>query len=246
MFNRLVCLTAMLFTSFYGSANATVISTYTDQTAWETALSSSLIFEETFSGGASNFTANSINNSVGIISVDLLGGTGDAGPTGLTDDGYFQSEVDSDGTDALGITFNHLAGIGLGLLGLQNDSGTTPGGLNLVEIGLLIDGSSFLVTDLLGLTDSATATGNIRNQVSSAAIPFLGFVLDAPVDSFSIVHADLIYAGGVSGNSEEFYLAGLLMAQASVPEPAMLILLLSGLTGLVMVRKRGIRRIKPA
>lgn len=236
----------MLAVLVCGSANATVISTYTDRSAWETALAGLSFHEETFDGAASSFIANSSANPAGAVTVDLLGGVIDPGPSGLTGSGYFQSEVDDsliDSThDGLSLSFNHASATGFGLLGLQNDSATNPAGLNLVEISLLVGGDYFLVTDLLGLTDSSTATGELGSQLSGAAVPFIGFILDHAVTEFGVVHSNRVRAGIVSTTSEEFYLDGLVFAssrtglarQFSVPEPGSLLLMLVGFVGLFM------------
>lgn len=227
-----------------GVANATVISTYTEQSAWQAALVGSVFSEEGFDGAASNFDAGSSGNAAGAVSVDLIGGVGDPGPTGLTGTGFLQGEVDSSAVgsgDGVSLTINHNPAIGFGLLGLQNDSASNPAGLNLAEIGLLVEGSAFLVSDLLGLTDSATATSGLDNTPSDAAIPFIGFILDNPLGGFSIIHGDQVYAAGVAGGSEEFYLDGLIFASAAsthqLPAPAPAILLLAGVAGVGLMRR---------
>ncbi len=241
---RSACLVVNLSLFCMAVANASVISTYTDQSAWQTALAGSIFSEESFNGAATNFNAASSGNAAGSVSVDLIGGVGDPGPAGLTGTGFLQGEVDSSAVgsgDGVSLTINHGAAIGFGLLGLQNDSASNAAGLNLAEIGLLVDGSAFLVSDLLGLTDSATATGGLDNTPSDAAIPFIGFILDNPLGSFSIVHGDQVYAPGVAGGSEEFYLDGMIFASAAsthqLPAPAPAILLLAGVAGLRFARR---------
>ncbi|ALP52471.1 hypothetical protein Tel_04530 [Candidatus Tenderia electrophaga] len=245
MWIRSICLAAVLPLFSVSVAEATVISTYTDHAAWRTALGGAAISAEGFDGSASSFDAGSSGNAAGSVNVDVIGGVGDPGPTGLTGGGFLQGEVDSSpiGTDdGIGLTIHHVPATGVGLLGLQNDSATSPAGLNLVEIGLQIGAEAFLVSDLLGLTDSASSGGSLGNTPSAAAVPFLGFILDIPLDSFSIVHGDRVYAGGVSGTSEEFYLDGLTFATAvntsQVPAPAPGLLLLAGIAALRLARRR--------
>jgi len=247
MFIRSVCQMAMLVMLACSTANASVISIYTDRSAWELALAGASFNEESFDGEASSFAANSSANSAGLVSVDMLGGVGDPGPTGLTGGGYFQGEVDSS-RDGLNIRFHHAAATGLGLLGLQNDSASNAGSLDLQELAIFIAGEYFLVSDLLGLTDSSTATGTIGSVENTTAIPFIGFVLDMPIISFIFAHGDQAYAGGVRGASEEFYLDGVVVAsqraglarQFSLPEPGSLILLLSGFAVLFVNKHKGI------
>jgi hypothetical protein len=246
---RSACLAAVVSLCSVAVARATVISTYTDQAAWQAALSGTIITTEQFNGVASSFAANSSGNAAGSVSVDLVGGVGDPGPTGLTGSGFLQGEVDSSpigSDDGLSLNIDHTPAVGIGLLGLQNDSASNPAGLNLVEIGLLIDGSGFLVSDLLGLTDSAATKGALDNAKSDGAIPFLGFILDHAVSSFSIVHGDQLYGPGVAGTSEEFYLDGLMFAsqpalrllkQSELPLPSTVALLLIGMVSLRQVRR---------
>lgn len=237
---RPVCLAAMLSVLACGSANAAVISTYTDRTAWEAALAGAVFSQEGFGGDAVSFDANSSGNLIGDISVELIGGVGDPGPTGLTGSGFFQAEVDSRAVDSdqgLSVALHYQPFMGFGLLGLQNDNISNPASLDLQELALSVAGDYFLITDLLGLTDSANMTGSIPVIENDTAIPFIGFVLDVPISSFTFVHADLAYADGVSGATEEFYLDGLVFASAGtgqrmmrqLPEPSVLVLMLSGL-----------------
>ena len=259
MYFKVFCLLAGVAATTMGTASATVISTYTDRATWEAALTGAVFSEETFDGPASSFSAFSTGNSVGSVTVDLIGGVGDPGPTGLTGTGFFEGEVDSSpiiDSGGLNLRMNHSLFSGFGLLGLQNDSSISAGSLDLQEIGLLVDGSYFLVSDILGLTDSSTATGSISAVENSAPIPFIGFVMDAPISSFLFVHGDQAYAGGVSGATEEFYLDGLVFASSgtqfisniqslnnnnNVPEPGTWALVVAGLAGLGVGKRRAKR-----
>ena len=217
-------------------ANASVF-VFTNQTAWENALSGASFETENFDGAASSFSGNSTGNLVGsLFAVDLIGGVNDPGPTGLTGTGFFQGEVDSSSLttgDSLKLNFNTNSAItGFGILGLQNDSSQDTSGLDLEEIGIEVNGESFLVSDILGFTNSSD--GNFVNQVeNNAPIPFIGFTSDSEITSFSFLHGESILPGRVSDDQEEFYINGIITASTastaseSVPEPASILSLLA-------------------
>ena len=215
-------------------ANAAVM-TFTNQVDWEAALGGANILTETFDGAASSFAANSVGNPAGLVTVDVIGHVGDSSNQGLTGTGFFEGEVDSDGSDAASLNFNRSNIFGFALLGLQNDSETTPGSLDLEEIAVEVAGEMFLVSDILGLTDPADP-GEVPTTENTDPIPFIGFVVDSPIDSFLLKHGDLVRE--VSGERENFFLDGLLLAQADVPEPGMLGLLGLGLAGFGLYRRR--------
>jgi len=223
------------------NASAAVI-TYTDQSAWEAAISGSILIED-FNGSASSFSANSNGNSIGTVTtVDLIGGDGDAGPTGLTGGGFFQGEVDSSSFttgDGLDLDFNISSAMGFALIGLQNDSTTYSDGLDLEEIGIIVNGEDFLISDILGLTDSSDNGGESVSTVNSdAPIPFIGFISDSAISGFRLTHGDSVAPYGVSGGDEEFYLNELRIATVPVPAPAPLALIGLGLAAIGFTRRR--------
>ncbi|MGD1950141.1 MAG: PTPA-CTERM sorting domain-containing protein [Leptolyngbyaceae cyanobacterium] len=209
-------------------ATAASITAFTSQSAWEAALSGNVFSSETFDGDASSFAANSTGNRVGNgLSVDLDGGRRDPGPTGLTGNGFFRGEVDSFGRDSLALEFNTAVPInGFGILGLRDFSKV---GLDLAEIGIEVGGERFLVSDLLGLSNSDNGRF-VFNKPSRKPVPFLGFVsTHGALDGFRLIHGDEVAPGGVLGQSEEFFIDGLVFAGSEeVPTPA----LLPGLIGM--------------
>ncbi len=215
-------------------ANAAVM-TFTNQANWEAALAGTNILTENFDGAASSFAANSVGNPAGLVTVDVIGHVGDSSNQGLTGTGFFEGEVDGNGSDAASLNFNRSNIFGFALLGLQDNSASSPGGLDLEEIGIEVAGEMFLVSDILGLTDPGNP-GTVPTTENTDPIPFIGFVVDIPIDSFLFKHGDLVRP--VTGDFENFFLDGLLLAQADVPEPGMLGLLGLGLAGFGLYRRR--------
>jgi len=207
-----------LFFAFFlvicGSLQAAIVP-FTNQHDWLLALPGLSVLSEDFSGPRSTFAANSSGNTLGLTSLTLIGGAGDPGPTGLTGGGFFQGEVDSNGADELSLKFSFAPSSGFALTGLQNDSASNPVNLNLQELAIGIGANYWLLSDL-----SASPVNSI---------PFLGFVSDQPVDSFTLFHAALV--SPITTTSEEFYLDGfsLAIAPAAVSEPPVTMLLLLGL-----------------
>ena len=211
------------------------ITPYFDKDDWLSALPSADFKLEAFDGDLTKFPANSIDNALDDITVSLLGGAGDPGPTGLTGKGFFQGEVDSSGTDRLSLEFGFENAFGFALEGLQNDSLSTPSNLSLGEIAITIESESWILKELTGQ--------------ESSDIPFLGFVSDEAINSFQFIHARLLTNKG-GARSEEFYLDQLTLALApsvlqtptgsspssQVPEPSVLLLFFAGLFGLFSVR----------
>jgi hypothetical protein len=217
-----------------GQASAGIIS-FTDEALWLAALGGATVTTETFDGAASSFDANSTGNSIGSgLTLDLIGGVGDTGPTGLTGSGKLEFEVDSSSftnSDGLNIRISGLSAMGFALRNLTDDSLFSPA-VNLHEIGIDIGGTSFLISDVLGLT-SGTET-----SAADAIAPFIGFVSsDSIISSFTFVHGDAIRS--VSGGTESFFLEGLSVAAVeSVPAPGTLALFGLGLAGLVWKRRK--------
>ncbi len=215
-----------------GHVSAIAITTYTDRTAWENALSGFSIFDETFDGAASDFGANSSGNIVGDLAIDIIGHGNDSDRQGLTGTGFFAGEVDSSDivtSDGATVRFN-LPSFGFALIGLQDDSMSSPD-LNVHELGVLLLGQSFLLSDVLGLT------GPNDSSAPDAQVPFLGFVSDTQFTSFDLVHGYRIRS--VSGSSQDFWLAGLAYSSATpVSEPSLLALFGLGLAGIALSRKK--------
>ncbi len=220
-FIRNLCI--LFFGLLWTSVPRAEVISFFDRASWAAALPDSEIDTVGFDGARLDFAANS-SNALGLLTIDLLGGNGDPGPTGLAGNGFLQGEVDADGADALALTLRFPKSRGIALLGLQNDSLSSPANLDLAEIALEIGDRSWILGDL-----STTA----RNE-----IPFLGFVADFPIDSFTLFHAGLV--NDLTRSSEEFYLDGLMIATRAVSEPALAALLMLGLTGLVFSRRPGL------
>ncbi len=181
-------------------------------------MSASVLVTEDFTGAATSFEANS-SNVIGNTTINLVGGVNDPGPTGLTGSGFFQGEVDSAGTDVLSLLFSFEDTHGFALSNLQNDSDATPSSLDLSEIALSTGGEQWILSNFINGTESD--------------LPFLGFVSDALLDSFSFFHAGKV--SSVSRTSEEFYLDGLITAEtpAPVPEPPVIFMLMIGLLSMI-------------
>lgn len=214
------------------SAAAGTVTLFTDRASFEAAAAALVV--EDFNGAASDFAANSTGNVIGSqTTLDLIGGAGDAGPTGLTGTGFLQSEVDSSSItngDGLEIQFNTGSVFGFGLDGLQDDSATSPGGLDLEEIGIQFDGQSFLVSDILGLTNSSN--GNSVSTVENTDPVFVGLLSTEAQAGFRLVHGDDVAPGGVSGGNEEFFINELVLAVNNanvVPVPAALPMMAAGI-----------------
>ena len=207
----------LLFCLIFSSAHASII-VFTDFEDWKSSFSNSQLIIEDFEGGASNFLADSVDNQVGTLSINVNGGVGDPGPTGLTGNGYFQSEVDSSGDDELSVSFNFVDSWGFALFGLQNDSLSNISSLALDELAISTGSGNWIVSDIIGKSESA--------------LPFLGFASDELIKSFTLFHAAKI--SDVTRTSEEFYIDRLAIASAgsvalSVAEPPVVSILLMGL-----------------
>jgi len=70
------------------SASAGIIP-FLDKAEWLNALNQPVLQVDDFDGNKSSFGANSTDNLLAYSKLNLLGGEGDPGPTGLTGFGYF-------------------------------------------------------------------------------------------------------------------------------------------------------------
>ncbi|MBT3206484.1 MAG: hypothetical protein HN349_19375 [Gammaproteobacteria bacterium] len=210
-----------LYLAFTSVSQAAIIPFF-NQSDWENTLSNPVLIEQDFLGASTSFSANSLDNNIGVLSVTLNGGVGDPGQTGLTGKGFFQSEVDSSGTDALSIDISFDSTYGFALTGLQNDSLSNKSSLALDEIAISIGLDYWVLSEEM--------------KQNTSNIPFLGFVSDELIDSFSFFHAGLVRQ--VNKESEEFFLEGLIIAKStvSVDEPSVILLLMTGLLFPVVVR----------
>jgi len=208
-----------LFLVTSSAVHAAVIP-FLNQSDWESALPGSVFSEHEFLGAYTSFLADSADNPIGLLAVTLNGGKGDPGFTGLTGKGFFQSEVDSSGTDALSVEIAFDATYGFALTGLQNDSPSNKSLLSLDEIAISVGLDYWVLSDVFGQTTSD--------------IPFLGFVSDELISSFQFFHASLV--SSVSRTSEEFFLDGLIVSRSpvAVAEPSGILLFLSGMFFLMM------------
>ena len=238
-FRSRVTSTAMCAALALSAEQATAsVFTFTDPLNWESAFLGSQVTED-FNGSASSFLANSTGNPIGTITtVDLEGGLGDPGPTGLTGTGFLEGEVDSSSvvtSDGLNLHFNFSVGgiTGFALIGLQADDETSPDGLDLAEIGLIVDGESFLVSDILGLTNSSDGL-EVSSVDNTDPIPFIGFISTTPISGFTMTHGDNVAPGEVSGDLENFFVNELRVAggPSQVNEPTTWVLLSLGLFGI--------------
>lgn len=218
------------------AANAAVM-TFDNQTDWEAALGGAVILTENFDGAASNFLPNSNGNPAGLVTVDVIGVGTD--PVGLTGTGFFQARVDSI-DPALSVRFNRPNLVGVAIVNLQINQELDEE-LDLQEVGFEIGSEMLLLSDILGFSNPGDP-GVVPEFDIMEPVPFIGFVVDTPVDNFLVKHGDLVRA--VEGSNEAILIDSLLLAQAAdqepgdVPEPGLLGLLGLGLASLGLYRRR--------
>lgn len=238
-----LALAGVMSVAALSAQSASFVTVFTDQSLFEAAIATKVV--EDFNGPEVEFADNSIGNSVGAqTTVDVIGGFNDSSFNGIDGNGFFSGEVDSSPLitdDGEAYTFNTGSIFGFGLVGLQNDDLNDPAGLDLEEIGISFGSESFLVSDLLGLTDSSN--GNFVNNAEADGPVFLGFLSSTAQDGFSLFHGDDVAPGGVNGNTEGFFVDALILDVAPdiapVPLPAGLLLLLGGLGVMAFLRRKG-------
>jgi hypothetical protein len=206
----LCCIPFFIFFLLSVPAQA-AISVFTDETSWAHALSDVRFSVEAFDGVPVDMPGNS-TLVLDFIEITLHGGNSDSGPTGITDEGFFQGEMDA-GSDPLSLDFSFSPSSGFALIDLRNDSLSTPQNLSLDEIALVIGSQTWFLDDF---------GGDVND------LPFFGFVSDQSLDGFSLVHSATF--DHVNRYSEEFYLGALTLAQplAEAPEPPMWMLFALG------------------
>lgn len=232
MINRLLSALTIFLCLFTAQPVVAAVVAYTDFASWTAAVSGyGPTTDQNFNGAASNFAVNSTGNTIGTqTTVALNGGGKKTGDVGLTGTGYFEGALESR-KDVLGLDFSFATGAGgFALDDFRNTSLSKPKGLNLQQIGIVVGGQSFLLSDLLGLSNSSN--GNQVGNVKSDGPVFIGFTSDIALSGFSLIHGDFVAPGFVKGNNEKFYIGSLTLASpppSTVPVPAALPLLLAGL-----------------
>lgn len=207
---------------------------FLDQDEWLSALSNPSLTLQAFDGDSVQFTENSSANPIGSLSVDLQGGIGETGSTGLTGSGLFRGRLVADRADQLSLRFSFEGVYGFALSGLQNDNVDKPLNLSLDEIALSVGNEQFVLSEL--------------THQNTSDLPFLGIISNELVDTFRLFHAREILSNGPK--VEQFHLDALIFAEpdsmttsqsvAQIPEPPVYGLLSLGLVGL-LIGRRGIR-----
>ncbi|MEM9736111.1 MAG: hypothetical protein AAF908_05855 [Pseudomonadota bacterium] len=239
------------------SAEAATISVFTDRGAWETAVTQQQTFGEIvvedFSGPRRDFLRASTGNQIGSqTTLDVLS-TVEPGnpppPAFITGTGALQIITIGTSTSAPISYRLNVGGVhGFALTGtfvapiLQANRI-----IEYQELGIRVAGQSFIVSDILGLTDSSNGQPvpairrrglPLSNPGDIEAVPlFIGFASDMPLGSFELVHGDLVVPQGVPGSFEVSSVDDLVLATA-IPLPAGLPLLAAGLGLFAMLRRR--------
>ncbi len=236
--STLAVLSALTFTASTVSAG---IITYTAQTEWEALFGSNTIYAETFDDGAEEISANDslVFDNMRITSVGY-GSDNDSTYQGTTNSGYFQGEVDSSDrfdSSADGQSFTVSFDVTTNAFAITDFTMIDDPYLDIAEFGFEINGESFLLSDLLGYSDPS-ASGTVDDIWDLAAVEFIGFLSTEEIESFSLIHGELVR--DVSGSTEEFMFDDLLFGQvAEVSEPPAYALLALGLCGLIKRRRMG-------
>jgi len=204
------------------------VTAFDDAAAWRAAVGAVAV--ATLDGPADVFADGSSGNPVGaLLRLDVVGTAGPSATIGLTGAGFLEGAVSGSAGAPLALGISAVVPVrGIALVGLQDNNATTP--FDASEIGFEVDGASFLLSDILGLTTSAD--GAAIDTDINVGRTFVGFASAAPITDFRIVHGDRVAPGGVSGAFEAFWVDEIEVATAPIPLPAGLPLLLGGLVTL--------------
>lgn len=218
-----------------GTASAATFMFFTDRASFDAAATGTVV--EDFNGVRQGFAGNSTGNVVGTQTTMDVIGPGDNSFFGITGTGFLELDVDGAGQDLGSYAFNTgpINGFALDLI---SDNNSTPN-FDGAEVGVSFGGSSWLITDILGLTDSSSGA-TIGSTTIGAS--FVGIISDMQFSGFSIISGADVAPNVSAGSSENVWIDNLVLATdvTPVPLPAALPLLLGGLgiLGLAGWRRR--------